>query len=131
MRGLTRGLAVAGLGQARVLSLSSASLLLALTVLALIRPVISYDSWWYHLPFSSYLWNIGGGMDSFVLDRTSYYRWLGFPKFWEWTQGLFWSVGGSLNFVIIPQLVICIFYFYYSAHIFSIPISYIVLSFFS
>jgi hypothetical protein len=78
-------------------------MLLALTVLALARPIIGYDAWWYHLPFSSYLWSIGGGRSGFAIDPFLEQRWLGFPKLWEFIQGFFWYATEWLNAVIIPH----------------------------
>ncbi len=60
-----------------------------------------------------------------------YEVWLGFPKLWEWIEGLFWWASGSLNSVIVPQLLLCLFYFYYVSRDFRVPKAYVVLAFFS
>ncbi len=106
-------------------------LLLVCTLLALIRPNFSYDTWWYHLPFSSFLWDIGGGAQSFHIDRLSYQRWLGFPKAWEWIDGLIWAVTGTLYSIIVPQLMLCAAYFAYVSRAHRIPMAWIFLAFFA
>jgi hypothetical protein len=92
------------------------ALLSVCTLAALTRPVIAYDDWWYHLPFSSYLFNIGHGAASFHLDPLLTARWLGFPRAWEWVQGLAWFVSGSLYAVIVPQLILATLRLPDSAH---------------
>jgi len=101
------------------------------TLLALIRPLIPYDSWWYHLPFSSYLFDIGGGPASFRFDSLVTERWLGFPKAWEWVGGFAWAVSGSLHAVIIPQIILCFAYFYYLSRAMVVPIAWLILGFFA
>lgn len=86
------------------------SLLLLLTVTAILWPIIGYDDWYYHLPFSSRLWDIGGAQ-SFQLSEGMERRWVGFPKVWEWLQGLFWWGTGSLRGAILPQLALTCGYF--------------------
>jgi hypothetical protein len=107
------------------------ALLLVCTLLALIRPLIAYDSWAYHLPFSSYLFNIGGGAASFHFDSFMAERWLGFPKAWEWVQGLAWAITGSIYAVIVPQIMLCLAYFYYISRNYRIPAAWVILGFFT
>jgi hypothetical protein len=107
------------------------ALLAVCTLAALTRPLIAYDNWWYHLPFSSYLFNIGHGAASFHLDPLLSARWLGFPKAWEWVQGLAWFVSGSLYAVIVPQLILAAAYFYCVCRTQRIPAAWLILGFFA
>jgi hypothetical protein len=106
-------------------------LLLTCSLVALGRPFIPWDSWWYHLPFSARLWNIGGGAESFHLSPLVYGRWLGNPKAWEWIQGLVWWLTGSLYAIIVPQLLLCAAYFAYVSREYRVPLSWVVLAFFA
>jgi hypothetical protein len=115
----------------RLAALIAIILFAGCTLLALGRPFIPWDSWWYHLPFSARLWNIGGGAESFHLSPLVYGRWLGNPKSWEWIQGLCWTVTGSLYAIIVPQLLLCVAYFAYVSHVHRIPISWVILAFFA
>jgi len=58
-------------------------------------------------------------------------RWLGFPKVWEWVEGLAWAVTGSLYATIIPQLVLCYLYIAYVGRTFGIPLPWVICGFFS
>ncbi|MEJ0019868.1 MAG: hypothetical protein WDN25_25595 [Acetobacteraceae bacterium] len=80
--------------------------LLLLTLHAVVAPIVSYDSWWYHLPFASCLWNIGGGCAAFHMDARSLDRFQGFPKIWELAQGGIWALTGALWTIVLPQLVL-------------------------
>jgi hypothetical protein len=102
-----------------------------LTILAAARPILVYDNWWYHLPFASYIWNIGGGKSSFILDPLSQERWRGFPKLWEFVQGLCWYVTGSLNAIVVPQIAMFAAYLYYASRTFEVPAGYVILACFS
>ncbi|HEX4271404.1 MAG TPA: hypothetical protein VHZ32_08455 [Rhizomicrobium sp.] len=82
-----------------------------LTLLTLLRPTIEYDSWWYHLPFSGLLWNIGGGAGAFHMELRLQRRFDGFPLLMEWAQGALWKLTGVLNSVVVPQLVAAWAYF--------------------
>jgi hypothetical protein len=93
-----------------------------MTYAALVYPIIAYDAWWYHLPFASYIFNMGGGESAFRLDYITAYRWLGFPKAWEFLQGAAWYITGSLYGVIVPQLAICLIYIFSIAALLSNPI---------
>ena len=57
------------------LELALAALALVALAVALLTSVtradLPWDSWAYHLPFSAYLWDIGGGEQSFLLDIMS------------------------------------------------------------
>jgi hypothetical protein len=107
------------------------ALLAVCTLAALTRPLFAYDDWWYHLPFSSYLFNIGHGAASFHLDPLLTARWLGFPKAWEWVQGLAWFLSGSLYAVIVPQLILALVYFYCVCRTQRIPPAWLILGFFA
>ena len=113
-----------------VVVFSSLSLIL-MTYAALVYPIIAYDAWWYHLPFASYIFNIGGGESAFRLDYITTYRWLGFPKAWEFLQGAAWYITGSLYGVIVPQLAICLIYIFSIARFYQIPFAWMILGFFS
>jgi len=112
-------------------ALIAAALLVACSLLALTNPYIPYDSWWYHLPFSSRLWNIGGGVSTFHLSPMLVERWLGFPKAWEWIQGLAWAVTGTLYAIIVPQLLLCGAYFAYVSRTHHVPLNWVILAFFA
>src|SRR5208282_4260507 len=66
-----------------------------------------------------------------ILNPSTYARWLGFPKSWELIQGLFWYGFGSINAVVVPQIVLCLIYFYYAYRTLGIPVAYTILAFFS
>lgn len=119
------------LSTASILSLSSCLFLLLLTSLAIIRPIIPYDSWWYHLPFSSFIWEIGGGEQSFRLDDFLYQRWKGFPLIWETIQGAFWRATGSVRSIIIPQILFCLSYFAYVRYALGVPFAWVIIGFFA
>jgi hypothetical protein len=106
-------------------------LLLGCAALAVARPMIAYDSWMYHLPFSAYLFGIGGGAASFHLDPLGADRWIGFPKAWEWLEGLAWSFAGSLHAAVLPQLMLCLTYFLGVARTWAVPAHWLVLGFFA
>jgi hypothetical protein len=112
-------------------ALTAITLLVACSVLGLARPFIPWDSWWYHLPFSSRLWNIGGGAESFHLSPLITGRWLGFPKAWEWIQGLFWAVTGTLYSIIVPQLLLFAAYLAYVSRVHRIPLNWVIFGFFA
>ena len=107
------------------------ALLTLLTLLALVRPIIGYDAWWYHLPFSSYLWNIGGGTSTFILDPFLTERWRGFPKLWEFLQGLCWYITGSVNATVVPHLLLFGIYLIYIWRRLCVPVGYVILAFFA
>ncbi len=107
------------------------SVLAVCTLAALTRPLIAYDAWWYHLPFSSYLFNIGHGAASFHLEPMFIARWLGFPRAWEWVQGLAWFLSGSLYALIVPQLLLAAAYFYCVCRTQRIAPAWLILGFFA
>ena len=111
--------------------LAAIIILLAATALALARPMIAYDNWSYHFPFSARLWNIGNSNNTFRFSDFLEARWIGFPKLWEWLQGLFWACTGSLRAMIFPQIILCIAYFRYVSRRLKIPASLLVLGFFA
>ena len=95
-----------------VVTAALACLVLLLIARATLAPIISYNFWWYHLPFASCLWNIGGGCDSFRMDARLLGRFQGFPKLWELVQGGVWSATGVLGSIVLPQLLLCAAYFW-------------------
>ncbi len=80
-------------------------LIVALGCYSAMFPVVSYDSWAYHFPFSTYLFNIGGGKGAYQLCQAIADRYQGFPLFSEIVQGLIWKMTGSVRSVVIPQLI--------------------------
>lgn len=112
-------------------SLIAWAFLLANLLLALTAPIIPYDSWGYHLPFSSYLFSIGDGQAAFHMDAPLNERWLGFPKAWEWVEGLMWACTGSLRSTIVPQTILCVTYFLYLGRVHAVPFSWLILGFFT
>lgn len=113
------------------LKVLSWSLLIALTLLALIRPSINYDSWWYHLPFTAHLFDIGDSRVSFPLDEFLINRYVGFPRLWYYFQGVAWKMTGILQSVILPQLILAGLYFFLIFRWFSVPISLLSLGLFA
>jgi hypothetical protein len=87
---------------------AAAALLLLTVVVALAWPIIEYDSWSYHLPFSARLF----GDTSFHMDSTMERRWQGFTLVWNWLQGFFWWLTGSLRATALPQLALLAAYFW-------------------
>lgn len=57
---------------------------------AFINPYIPWDSWGYHLPSASFLWNIGGGKEGFIPTPFVQNIYAGYPLFGEWLQGALW-----------------------------------------
>ncbi len=84
--------------------------LYALSVSCFLNPVIAWDAWAYHLPFCSFLLNIGGGSSTYHLDPELVPTWMGFPKTAEFCQGFFWLITGDVRAVIIPNFLILLVY---------------------
>ena len=79
---------------------------LALVVgMALVRPLIPFDGWLYHLPFAAKLWDLPGAA-AFGMEAQAVERWAGYPRAWHWLMGLAWWATDSLRAVIVPQLVL-------------------------
>jgi hypothetical protein len=117
--------------QPRWIAICAFATLLVCSLLALYRPLIEYDSWWYHLPFSSRIWGIGGGAETFHRSGVVSARWAGFPKAWEWLQGLAWWATGTLRAIVIPQLLLCAAYFSHVTSTHRVPLSWMILAFFA
>ncbi len=100
-----------------------------LTLRALVHPLLLYDDWWYHLPFASFLYGIGGGRDAYHASALIDERWRGFPKFWEGVQGLTWWATGSLRPIVWPQVALVYAYVYGVSREFEIPPSWTWLAF--
>jgi len=105
--------------------------ILIATALALYRPIIPYDSWWYHLPFSARLFGIGGGAATFHVDPLSTERWWGFPLLWEWICGALWFLTGALRSIIIPQILLCLTFFAYLWRVQQVPFSWVIFGLFA
>ncbi|QCS63259.1 hypothetical protein [Achromobacter denitrificans] len=74
-------------------------------VFTLRNPSIGYDSWAYHLPFSSFLFNIGDGDSAYKLCRSLQFVYAGFPVGSELLQGVFWKLFGSVNYIVVPHFL--------------------------
>jgi len=122
---------VQGPGVSLALSVTAWLLMFVLIALAIARPIVGYDSWWYHLPFSSMIWNIGGGSDNFHLDIILHDRFIGFPMLWETIQGLVWRLTGSLRLIVLPQIIFCLLYLRYIHDNFQIPSAWVIYGFFA
>ena len=71
---------------------------LALVVVSsLARPFIPFDSWYYHLPFSAHLWNIGNARETLLLSPGIQELYAGFPLFAELLQGGLWWISGTIS----------------------------------
>ncbi len=99
--------------------------------LALRFTVIGFDPIWYHLPFSSYLWNIGGGYTNFHMTFDASTYWLGFPKMGEFLQGFFWKITGSLHAVVIPHILLLGIYCAVLRKCLRVPSSLVIIGFFA
>jgi hypothetical protein len=75
---------------------------LALAILALVvvssvtRPSIPFDSWYYHLPFSAHLWNIGNARETLLFSPGIQELYAGFPLLAELLQGGLWWLSGTI-----------------------------------
>ena len=72
-------------------------ILLGVIALSVTRPLIPWDSWAYHFPFSAQLLQINNYSQSFILDKTMQARYEGFPVMAEFLQGLLWLLTGRLS----------------------------------
>lgn len=79
------------------LDLFALLLWLYLCYAAFIAPDMYWDTWSYHLPFASFLWNIGGGKEHFIPSRIFQMRYGGFPLFAEWLEGALWTLSGDMR----------------------------------
>jgi hypothetical protein len=76
---------------------------IALAALALVvvssvtRPSIPFDSWYYHLPFSAYLLNIGNARETLLFSPGIQELYAGFPLFAELLQGGLWRLTGTIS----------------------------------
>jgi hypothetical protein len=74
----------------------SCILLVIVVVCSVTRPFVEYDSWYYHLPISAKLWNIGNARETFILSDHSAGFYLGFPLLAEFVQGALWWMSGTV-----------------------------------
>ncbi|HXE89001.1 MAG TPA: hypothetical protein VN524_19610, partial [Hyphomicrobiaceae bacterium] len=71
---------------------------LALVVVSsLARPFIPFDSWYYHLPFSAHLWNIGNARETLLFSPGIQELYAGFPLVAELLQGGLWWLSGTIS----------------------------------
>jgi hypothetical protein len=85
-------------------------LLLGVVVLSFTRPLIPWDSWAYHFPFSAQLLNINQYAQSFGLEKSLQVRYEGFPLIAEFLQGILWKFTGSLSSTaLLNSISLCLF----------------------
>jgi len=88
----------------------SCLLLLGMVALSFARPLIPWDSWAYHFPFSAQLLNINHYSQSFGLEQSLQVRYEGFPLIAEFLQGLFWLTTNSISSTaLLNSLSLCLF----------------------
>ena len=88
----------------------SCLLLLGMVALSFARPLIPWDSWAYHFPFSAQLLNINHYSQSFGLEQSLQVRYEGFPLIAEFLQGLFWLATNSISSTaLLNSLSLCLF----------------------
>src|SRR6476659_6327814 len=110
------------------------------TLKAVFNPELLWDSWAYHLPFSSYLWGLGGGQTSFQLPNAYFEptgvalprdRFEALPLLGEWLQGLFWTASGHVERVVLPNVLLFAVYAATANILYQVRLSLLVLLFFS
>jgi hypothetical protein len=72
-------------------------ILVSVIALSFSRPLIGFDSWAYHFPFSAKMFQINNYSESFLLDKTLQIRYDGFPLLAEALQGLLWISSSSIS----------------------------------
>lgn len=116
-------------GRLQAYQLVGAGLFVFFTALALYWPIdLSGDEWTYHFPFAAKLWGIAPG--TFQLPVEIEPRWVGFPKLWEWVQGLFWVATGSLRGAMIPTFALTGLYWWIASTRLRVPTALLVIGFF-
>ncbi|MCE7505279.1 hypothetical protein LZG75_03415 [Polynucleobacter sp. IMCC30063] len=65
------------------------------------RPIIPWDSWAYHLPFTAALWNINNFRDVFIMDEGMLNRFHGFPLALDWMRGIFWKISNDVRATVL------------------------------
>ena len=94
----------------RVFFSFSCFLLLGIVALSFTRPLIPWDSWAYHFPFSAQLLNINNYGQSFVLEKYLQSRYEGFPLIAEFLQGIIWIITSSLSSTaLLNSISLCLF----------------------
>jgi len=71
--------------------------LILVVILSITRPMIPWDSWAYHFPFSANIFDINNYSKNFLLDKSLQIRYEGFPLLPEFLQGLLWIATNSLS----------------------------------
>ncbi len=71
--------------------------LIFVVLLSITRPMIPWDSWAYHFPFSANIFDINNYSKNFLLDKSLQIRYEGFPLLPEFLQGLLWIATNSLS----------------------------------
>lgn len=101
-------------------------LLAIISLASLVWPIVDYDSWSYHFPFSARLW--GGYVQ---LSPMFEQRWVGFPKAWEWIQGVFWLATGDKRAMLLPQMALFGAYLWFCTRKLRVPAALLILGFFA
>ena len=85
----------------------ASALLLGTFAKAALEVALTWDVWYYHLPFAARLWGIVPS-DTFVFHAANHHRYDGFPLLGEALQGLLWRVVGrpeAANFLAWGSVV--------------------------
>jgi hypothetical protein len=91
---------------------------LALVIVAsLARPSIPFDSWYYHLPFSAHLWNIGNARETLLFSPGIQELYAGFPLVAELLQGGLWWVTGTVSAATLPNSLGLAFFIFLAARV--------------
>lgn len=99
---LNRGARIASLLEKAFYYLALAALALVV-VSSVARPAIPFDSWYYHLPFSAHLWNIGSARETLLLSPGVQELYAGFPLLAEFLQGGLWWLSGTISATTLPN----------------------------
>lgn len=110
-----------------LLSILGLSLLAVLLIRATVTPIVTYDSWMYHLPWASRLWGIGGGAATFHMDPRVGQFYQGFPLLWEWVQGAAWTATGALSVITLPQTMLVLIFLYVCRRYLLVPAGWVAL----
>ena len=104
-----------------VLRMISMTLLLSMSLKAVLEVSTEFDSWWYHLPWAANLWGIVTTehyiWSGYVQDRFS-----GFPLLVEFLQGFFWQITGRPEGANLVCLLSLMLYLAFLRTYFRIPV---------
>ncbi|VEP13390.1 conserved membrane hypothetical protein [Hyella patelloides LEGE 07179] len=89
---------------------------------AIIDVDLSYDSWWYHLPFAARIWRIVPP-ELFLGDEKWFVpRFEGFPLLAHFLQGFFWLVSGRIQTANLVSFLSLIIYLFFLKTNFQVPL---------